>query len=70
MEKPPKFVVDSASSLGVVAIAVALPFTSVGQYFEFVVPPLSYFIILGLMVMAYLVLVEMAKRWFYRRFRH
>jgi Mg2+-importing ATPase len=59
----------TVSSLGVVAISVALPFTSIGYYFGFVVPPLNYFLILGVMVVAYLVLVEVVKRWFYGRYR-
>ncbi len=56
-----------ASSVGVVALSVALPFTPIGHYFGLVVPPLQYFVILGMMVAAYLVLVEIVKRRFYRR---
>jgi len=55
-----------AASLGVVAAAILLPFTSLGAYFGFVPPPARFYAILGVMVLAYLFLVEMAKRGFYR----
>jgi len=54
------------SSLLVVAIAIALPFTPIGSYFGFVPPPLKFYFILGGMVLVYLVVVEFAKRAFYR----
>lgn len=55
-----------ATSLSVVVIAAALPFTPIGTYFGFVPLPLKYFAILGGMVVLYLGIVEMAKRGFYR----
>ena len=54
------------SSLIVVACAVLLPFTPIGTYFGFVPPPAKFFFILGGMVVVYLLLVEVAKRAFYR----
>ncbi|MGE5097285.1 MAG: magnesium-translocating P-type ATPase [Betaproteobacteria bacterium] len=58
----------TATSLGVVAIAIALPFTPMGTYFGFVPPPPRFYFILAGMVLAYLFLVEIAKRGFYRWF--
>jgi Mg2+-importing ATPase len=58
----------TAASLGVVSLAVLLPFTSIGTYFGFVRLPADFFIFLGAMVMAYLLVVELSKRAFYRRF--
>lgn len=55
-----------ASSLLIVGLAVILPFTPVGSYFGFVAPPLKFYAILGAMVVAYLLVVELAKRMFYR----
>jgi len=59
-----------ATSLAVVALAAVLPFTPVGTYFGFVPPPAKFYSILGLMVVAYLLIVELAKRYFYRRFHY
>jgi Mg2+-importing ATPase len=58
----------TATSLGVVALAVALPLTPLGTRLGFVRPPLTFFLILVAMIVAYLVGVEAVKRWFYRRF--
>lgn len=55
-----------ATSLAIVAIAAALPFTPLGTYFGFVPPPAEFYAILGGMVLVYLCIVEAAKRSFYR----
>jgi len=54
-------------SLLVVAIGAILPFTPLGPVLGFVAPPVRFFVILIGMVIAYLVLVEIIKRWFYHR---
>ncbi len=56
-----------ATSLAVVAIAVLLPFSPVRSALGFVSPPLRFFPVLAALVGAYLVAVEVVKRWFYRR---
>ena len=58
----------TATSLGVVATAIALPLTPFGTRLGFVPPPLTFFLILAGMVLVYLAGVEVVKRWFYRRF--
>lgn len=58
-----------ASSLAIVAIAAILPFTWLGGHFGFVPPPARFYAILGGMVVAYLLVVELAKRLFYRWMR-
>jgi len=55
-----------ASSLAVVGVAVALPFTPLGALFHFESPPAPFFAWLGGMLLAYLAMVEAAKRFFYR----
>jgi Mg2+-importing ATPase len=55
-------------SLSVVTLAVVFPFTPVGRYLGFVPPPLSFYLILAGMVLAYLAAVEGIKQWFFRRF--
>ena len=57
-----------ATSLAVVTLAAVIPFTPVGTYFGFVPPPAKFYFILAAMVIAYLVIVEVAKRRFYRSF--
>jgi Mg2+-importing ATPase len=58
-----------ATSLSVVAMAAVLPFTPLGTYFGFVPPPAQFYAILGAMVITYLLIVEAAKRGFYRYYR-
>ena len=57
------------TSLAVVALAAAIPYTSWGTYFGFVAPPAKFYFILAAMVVGYLVIVEAAKRMFYHRYR-
>jgi Mg2+-importing ATPase len=54
------------SSLGVVAVALAVPFTPLGQLFEFVRLPWVFYPVLAVLVGSYLALVELIKRRFYR----
>jgi Mg2+-importing ATPase len=56
----------TVTSLGVVMVAVLLPFTPIGTHFGFVPPPGRFYFILGVMVLAYLFIVELAKQGFYR----
>jgi Mg2+-importing ATPase len=56
----------TATSLGIAALALALPFTPLGPLFGFVPLPAGFFAALALMVLAYLALVEGCKRWVLR----
>ena len=56
----------TVTSLIIVAIAILLPFTPIGTYFGFVPPPAKFYFILGVMVLIYLGMVELAKQFFYR----
>jgi Mg2+-importing ATPase len=58
----------AATSLAVVLAALVLPFTAIGRYFGLEPPPLRFFAILAGLVVAYLAIVEAAKRVFYARF--
>ena len=55
-----------ATTLAVVAAGTALPFTPLGARLGFVPLPGLFFAILASMVIVYLALVQVAKRWFYR----
>ncbi|HVP94529.1 MAG TPA: magnesium-translocating P-type ATPase [Methanoregulaceae archaeon] len=57
-----------ASTLCVVAVACVLPFTIFGSILGFVQPPVSFFAVLAGLVIAYITIVEMVKRWFYRHY--
>jgi Mg2+-importing ATPase len=57
----------AATSLGVLAVALALPFTAIGRRFGFEAPPAEYFAILFVLIVAYLAIVEGTKRVFYAR---
>jgi Mg2+-importing ATPase len=56
----------TATSLAVVAIASALPFTPLGARLGFVPVPGLFFLILAGMAVAYLAMVQVVKTWFYR----
>lgn len=55
-----------ATSLSVALLGAVLPFTPIGGYFGFVPPPASFYLILAGMALVYLLIVDLAKRAFYR----
>ena len=57
----------TVTTLGIVAIGVALPATPIGPFLGFTVPPVRFFAFVGAAVAAYLMLVEGAKRRLARR---
>jgi Mg2+-importing ATPase len=57
-----------AASLTVVAVAIALPYTPAGAWIGFVPLPAHFFGILTGIVVPYLLMIEVVKRWFYRAF--
>jgi Mg2+-importing ATPase len=61
--KPHGFLV--AMALATVAVAVVLPFLSLGRWFGFVAPPPLFFVYLISATSAYLALVEITKSLFY-----
>jgi Mg2+-importing ATPase len=58
----------TVTSLAVVLVAAALPFTPFSAQLGFVAPPPLFFMILPVIVLCYLMAVEFVKRWFYRHF--
>ncbi len=55
----------AATSLTVVATAVLMPFTPIAPWLGFTPPPVELLAAIAVMVLAYLVCAELAKRWFY-----
>jgi hypothetical protein len=58
------------SSIAIVAFALILPFTPLGELFDFVTPPLAFFIVLAGLICTYLMLVEAVKKWFFKRYAY
>jgi Mg2+-importing ATPase len=56
----------AAAALGTVALAILIPFTALGRWFGFVAPPPALLAALAVMLVCYLLLAEVVKRWFYR----
>jgi Mg2+-importing ATPase len=56
------------TSLLIVATAIIIPFSPLAGPFGFVAPPNLYFAILVLIVLTYLLLAQMVKGWFVKRF--
>jgi Mg2+-importing ATPase len=63
--RPSPWLVIGAAA--VIALAIGLPATSLGRQLGFVPPPARFYGVLAAMVLLYLLAVEAAKRWFYRR---
>jgi Mg2+-importing ATPase len=57
----------AGASVAVAGLALALPLTPVGGWFGLVPPPPAFYVFVAAAVASYLVLVEIVKRWFYRR---
>ncbi|MBS3651585.1 magnesium-translocating P-type ATPase [Pseudaminobacter sp. 19-2017] len=57
----------AASSLGIVALALALPFTPLGAWFGFVPVPAHVLLTLAAVTAFYLVVAEQVKHWFFLR---
>jgi Mg2+-importing ATPase len=55
------------TSLTVVVLAMALPFTGLAPYLGFEPLPLEFFGLLSVLLVLYLGAVEVAKQWFYKR---
>jgi P-type Mg2+ transporter len=66
--KPSKYLL--ASSLATVAFALIVPFTPLGEIFGFVAPPPLFYAALAILLGAYLLLAEVVKTWFYKRYAY
>ena len=58
------------SSLAVVAVAFALPYTPLGAVFNFSPPPATFYLALAGLIAAYLLLAEVVKKWFTKRYAY
>ena len=55
------------TSLAVVLIAVAIPFTPLREWLGFEVPSVSLLVTIALLAASYLTIMELVKLWFFRR---
>ena len=56
------------TSLTIVLIGLAIPFTPLAEPFGFAKPPQEYYMILAGMIIAYLFLVQIVKSWFIKKY--
>ncbi len=63
--KPSKYLV--ISSIAIIAFALIVPFTPLGELFLFVPPPPLFFVALAILLTSYLLMAELVKVWFYKR---
>ncbi len=66
--KPGKFL--AISSLTVIAVAFSLPYTPLGTIFGFTPPPATFYLALVGLIAGYLLLVEVVKKWFIKRYSY
>jgi Mg2+-importing ATPase len=63
---PSRFLI--LTSIFIITIGILIPFSPLAKHFGFVVPPTLYFVILFFMVITYLLLVQVVKNWFIKRY--
>jgi len=64
--KPSQFLMFT--SIYIVTIGLIIPLTPLGKFFGFVTPPPTYFIALFFIVVTYLFLVQIGKKWFIKKY--
>lgn len=63
--KPSRFL--ALTSLLIISISIAIPFSPLGPHFGFVCPPTKYFLVLLGIVISYLWTTQMVKTWYVKR---
>jgi Mg2+-importing ATPase len=64
--RPSRFLI--LTSIFIVATGMLIPFSPLAKPFGFVAPPPLYFVILFFMVVTYLLLVQVVKTWFVKKY--
>jgi Mg2+-importing ATPase len=64
--KPSQFLIFT--SIYIVTIGLLIPYTIFAKYFKFVIPSASFILILILIVTTYLLTVQLAKKWFIKKY--
>jgi len=66
--KPSKYL--AIMLLSVISFAIIVPYTPVGEFFDFVPPPPAFYLALAGILGAYALLAETVKKWFYKHNAH
>jgi Mg2+-importing ATPase len=66
--KPGKWLLTS--SLLVVGVAFALPYSPLGPILKFLPPPIAFYPALAVLIVVYLSMVDVIKKWFNKRYAH
>jgi len=64
--RPSRFLI--LTSIFIVTVGIFIPFSPLAKPFGFVAPPPLYFVILFFMVITYLLLVQVVKTWFIKKY--
>ncbi len=64
--RPSRFLI--LTSILIVTTGIAIPFSPLAKHFGFVAPPPLYFVILFFMVITYMLLVQVVKTWFIKKY--
>lgn len=64
--RPSKFLM--IMSLIIISVGIFLPFSPIADAIEFVKPPIYYFALLAVIVGTYLILVQIVKKWFIKKY--
>jgi hypothetical protein len=56
------------SGLIIASAAIILPLTIIGDLFQFTEPPWAFFLFLTGLMVAYLLMLDLVKAWFYKRY--
>jgi Mg2+-importing ATPase len=64
--KPSRYLV--ATMLIMVVVAIAIPYSPLAQYFQFVPPPPFFLAVVLIFSVVYFAIVELVKWWFYRKY--
>jgi Mg2+-importing ATPase len=63
--RPGKYLL--ATTIFIVLVTLILPFTPIGEIFGFVFLPMSFLLMMGLIVVLYILMAELVKKLFYQR---
>ena len=66
--RPGKYL--SIATIAVVLVTLIFPFTPAGDVFGFIPLPLSFLVMMGIIVMLYILMAELAKKIFYQKVNH
>ncbi|MEM4465070.1 MAG: magnesium-translocating P-type ATPase [Ignisphaera sp.] len=58
------------TTIAITVSALILPYTQLGKIFRFVKPPATFYLVLLIILSTYLILTDIIKHWFYKKYRY